>query len=78
MTKQEFIAYWSENSELPPAAITEDGVDFAVVGDGNRWVALPCACGEGNCQGWAMVPEDTVEHHMRFYAPREGTIDLSD
>jgi hypothetical protein len=32
-------------------------------------LALPCACGDASCDGWAMVPEDLVATHMELYAP---------
>jgi hypothetical protein len=32
-------------------------------------VALPCACGDETCEGWAMLSAEHVTHHLQFNAP---------
>ncbi len=65
MTKQEFVAGYMRRSDMPADALTEDGFR---IGD-RHFLALPCACGDEGCQGWAMVSEDRVARHERFDAP---------
>lgn len=59
MTKDEFISGYCKRS-----GVTWDWLSV-------RKVALPCACGEDNCAGWAMVSnnEDSIKTHMELYAP---------
>lgn len=35
-------------------------------------IALPCACGQGSCEGWAFVADDpeSIKIHNQLYAPR--------
>jgi hypothetical protein len=68
MTRDEFIDYWLANSD----GLGESRLADGVLVSGRPWRALPCACPEPGCRGWAMVPDDLVEHHMRFYAPKVG------
>lgn len=37
-------------------------------------VALPCACGDKTCQGWAAVVNkpDSIRWHQEFDAPKEN------
>ena len=59
MTKSDFTSGYCTRSK-----ITKD--DFY------KWmVALPCACGENNCEGWAAIRLDSVmiEDHLTFCAP---------
>jgi hypothetical protein len=39
--------------------------------DGWERIALPCACGEDECEGWAMLTNepDQVRTHTELYAP---------
>ena len=64
MTQQEFISGYVERSGV--------SVELLMA----RRVALPCACGEDGCEGWAMVPNDpdSVETHNALYAPERETI----
>ena len=32
-------------------------------------IAMPCACGVDECQGWAAVPHDCKESHLELYSP---------
>lgn len=61
MTKDEFIDAYCQRSKVPRERLMA------------RIVALPCACGDESCEGWAMVPNDqmAIDWHMRKYAPDE-------
>lgn len=67
MTRAEFIHGYIARSKLEvKAEALDDGFLIA----GRKRLALPCACGEDICEGWAMVsdvPED-VKTHMELYA----------
>ena len=63
MTRDEFIAGYCERS----------GVTWEWLSQ--RYAALPCACGEKGCDGWAMVGHPMIEHHMQFYAPQSDADD---
>ncbi len=60
MTKDEFIAGYCERSKVTWESLSK------------YKVALPCACNEDYCDGWAMVSNQPhlIEDHMRFYAPQ--------
>ncbi len=64
MTRDEFIDGYMARSKLKPSYRTEDG--FRIT-DCPRRYALPCACGEEICDGWAMVSEEGREDHELFY-----------
>ena len=66
MTQDEFIVGYMQKSEIPASFKTEDGFDW---GDGFRLYALPCACGDESCDGWAMVHERMLESHKKLYGP---------
>lgn len=53
MTKSEFEAAYAARSNASAAEIFEPGV----------YVALPCNCGEEDCQGWAAVFD--VPRHIK-------------
>jgi hypothetical protein len=58
MTRDEFIDGYCERSHINRAEL-------------NKWrVALPCACGESACEGWAMVSRDPdlMKDHLKAYA----------
>lgn len=64
MGKEEFIKHYCERS----------GVTW-------EWLkqykdALPCACGDEICDGWAMVSkdDDAIRAHMELYAPNERVV----
>ena len=67
MTREEFITAYCDRSKIPMEARRIDGFDL---GSGYMRIALPCACGEEDCEGWAMINPKNAEDHMRFYAPR--------
>ncbi len=62
MTKQEFIDQYIRNM------IEEDIKDFL-----KTHMALHCACGEENCNGWAMVTNNTIsiKAHLDLYDPKQ-------
>jgi hypothetical protein len=59
MTKDEFIAGYCRRS----------GVTWEYLSQ--HKTALPCACGENGCDGWAMVSNNelAIKAHMDLYAP---------
>lgn len=59
MTKEEFILKYCERSSK--AAVENGGSPITWEFLSKRRKALPCACGESNCEGWAMVPIDEDE-----------------
>lgn len=67
MTRDEFVVGYLTRSGLPPEYRTIDGFHAP---DCEPVHALPCACGEEGCEGWAMVHAHAVIDHLRFYAPR--------
>lgn len=63
MDADEFIAEYCKRSDISVELFK------------SRYVALPCACGEALCQGWAKVrnlPED-IDMHNELYAPKDRT-----
>jgi hypothetical protein len=73
MTRDEFIDGYVSRSNKNYLGLerTPDGYRWGH-GPNQRKVALPCACGDDKCQGWAMVSVDPemLEDHMLLYAPR--------
>lgn len=67
MTRTEFIQGYAERSGLDASFA---GIGLLPVGS-KTLVALPCACGEDDCPGWAMLSADSIDSHMRFSAPDE-------
>jgi hypothetical protein len=59
MTKEDFIAGYCERSHMTWEALQP------------FQVALPCACADESCCGWAMVSNNplSVQTHMQLYAP---------
>lgn len=59
MTKEDFIAGYCERSGVTWNELSQ----FEV--------ALPCACGEDGCNGWAMVSNNplSIKAHMDLRAP---------
>jgi hypothetical protein len=66
MTRAEYIAAWATRSGL---SFEWADLGFVDCGHGRVRVALPCACGDENCEGWAMVPADGVLDHLEHRAP---------
>ena len=69
MTRDEFIDSYLRRDGWEKYR-TEDG--FHVPGT-QPLHAMPCACGEDACEGWAMISDDEMEHHMQFHAPDSAT-----
>lgn len=55
MTEDEFIASYCKRS-----GVTWEWLSL-------RRAALPCACGNEGCEGWAMIPNDpeSIEWHSK-------------
>lgn len=62
-----FTRAYAERSGLDAPEAT---LGLLGLGGGKR-IAMPCGCGETDCQGWAMVGIDGLDHHLRFSAPKE-------
>lgn len=65
MTREEFIKAYAERSGLSAKYASIGIMD---IGDQTQ-VALPCACGDEMCEGWAMVGASGVPSHLNLYAP---------
>lgn len=65
MTKDEFISGYCKRSGL-----TWDWLS-------KHEVALPCACGEESCEGWAMVSNDgeSIKAHLDLYGEAGRKVD---
>ena len=65
MTREDFVKAYAGRSNL--------SAEYAALGiidtDGRTYCALPCACGEESCEGWAMVSASGVDSHLMFSAP---------
>lgn len=70
MTRDEFIDGYIQRSGIADEVErTPEG--FKLKANGWASVALPCACGEEGCQGWAMISDDPelIADHKRFRGP---------
>jgi hypothetical protein len=65
MTQAEFIRAYAARSHLPADNAI---LGFIRLGD-HVWIALPCACDDEGCEGWAMVSAEGVTTHLELYAP---------
>lgn len=65
MTRDEFIQQYAPGQNVSREFSTLGFVTIA----GTVRNALPCACGEDGCKGWAMVGADSIDSHLRLYAP---------
>lgn len=65
MTREEFVKGYAKRSnksaEWAPLGFMQGG---SMV-----FIALPCACGEEGCEGWAMVSNEHVLDHLFFRVP---------
>lgn len=69
MTREDFINAYATRSGLTSKAA---GIGLLSSGDRDgRMIALPCACGGEDCEGWAMVGIEQVLHHLFFDAPED-------
>lgn len=74
MTRTEFILGYLSRSELPVSSRIEDGVMIDPIADYPGSIALPCACGDEECQGWAKVRNDpeSIACHEELYGVPGG------
>jgi hypothetical protein len=69
MTREEFILGYCERSKI---SVTPYMVHLGYVKTGILvLMALPCACGDDICEGWAMVNPEMLDTHMAFSAPQD-------
>jgi hypothetical protein len=66
MTRTEFVRAYAIASNKSARLAPVGCVDC---GDGFVMVAIPCACGEVSCPGWAMLSPETLLLHLEFSAP---------
>jgi hypothetical protein len=70
MTREEFVRGYMERS-----GITDYRLDGERVYEDDEYymLALPCKCGEDECQGWAMIPPSSREWHLWNENGGDGT-----
>jgi hypothetical protein len=65
MTRTEFVRDYARQSGLSDR--------FASLGiiytDGGALLAMPCGCGDAECQGWLMVSADCALSHLEMGTP---------
>lgn len=63
MDREQFIAAYCEASESG-SVVTREWILA-------NFVALPCACGDESCKGWAMIHNtpEMIALHSELYAP---------
>lgn len=66
MTREEFVRGYANRSGLSDKYASLGIVDVG----GHTLFALPCACGDDTCDGWAMVSGSTALDHLFFNAPK--------
>lgn len=66
MSREEFIAGYCDRSGIAPERRTATGFR---IGERER-VAVPCACEEEGCEGWAMVAAAEATEYAAFYGPK--------
>jgi hypothetical protein len=66
MKRADFVRAYANNSGLSAKL-----ADWGMVDAGKGWVliALPCACDDRDCPGWAMLSAEHILHHLQFDAP---------
>ena len=65
MTREDFIRQYAERSGL-----SADYADLGILETGSRTLfAMPCACWEPSCLGWAMCSAQSVFDHLALDAP---------
>lgn len=65
ISRKEFVSGYARRSVLNEMWASSG---FVCV-DGDVLIALPCGCGEEDCQGWAMVSGSEVLRHLDLNAP---------
>ena len=66
MTRTQFIRAWAERSGFSHEWAE---LGFVEIGGSEKRFALPCGCGEKECEGWAMVSAESALDHLFFRAP---------
>lgn len=65
MTRTEFVHGYARRSGLP-----DKWAILGIIDVGDRVMfALPCGCGDEQCEGWAMVTANTALDHLAQNAP---------
>jgi hypothetical protein len=66
MKRADFVRAYANRSGL-----SDNWAFIGCVDAEKGWVlvALPCACGDETCEGWAMLSAEHVTHHLQFNAP---------
>jgi hypothetical protein len=66
MKREDFVRAYAKRSNF-----SDKMAHWGYVNAGNDWIliALPCACGDESCEGWAMLSAEWVLHHLQFNAP---------
>ena len=65
MTRTEFIRGYAERLDLSHKWAR---LGIAEV-DSIKLIALPCGCGEPECEGWVMVSAESALGHLELNAP---------
>lgn len=65
LTRKEFVQGYAERSGLDAKWATLGFIED----DGRYLLALPCACDDDGCQGWAMLSPATALSHLELHAP---------
>lgn len=70
MTRDEFIDGYMERSGISAARRLPDGFTVPTTNHPGR-IALPCACGDEGCSGWAMIRRDPecIAEYAEVYGP---------
>ena len=67
VTRAEFVRDYARRSRLSD----EFAAQGLIRAGAQVLVALPCACGDDGCAGWAMLSADGIDYHLRYDAPEE-------
>jgi len=65
LSRAEFVRAYAARSGLSDKYAVLGILDVA----GTVLVALPCACDDEGCEGWAMLGASNVNSHLELYAP---------
>ena len=60
-TQSEFIKMYCKNSRIAHKGLTEKRLNEL------GQFAVPCDCGEGDCNGWAMISRENFKSHVDLY-----------
>lgn len=60
MIQSEFIRQYCKNSNITEEELNNFGL-----------FSIPCACGEDNCKGWAMITKINLANHIQLYIKNE-------